>query len=96
MEAEKKGIKEVLDLLKLVDSLTIVLLQRLKDGIGMDDAAFLVKLSMDEEFKLVLKEALSGMKEIPEEIKDIDVAEGIQIAMQIISNVPKYLEAVKK
>ena len=95
MVDEKRGIKEVLDVMELSKAATLILIKRLKDGLGMDDVSFMIGLANDEEFKMVLKQGLQDIKNVPAEIKDIDLNEGLQIATTLIASVPQFVLALK-
>ena len=72
------GIKELKEALVGVNELAIFIAMRLKDGIGLDDAmAIWSKLSSDEEFKQKMVAAYDGISQVPAEIKDLDLAEGM-------------------
>ncbi len=96
MNEEKVGIKEIKDVINLANALALILIRRLKDGVGMDDVAFLLKLAEDKEFKALLSEALKDFKLIPEEFEDVSLNEGMELAMIIIMSIPAYIEAAKK
>lgn len=89
-------IKETKEALVGANELTLVILELVKDGVQFSDAVSLVnKLSSDPVLKQKLDEALSGLKVVPEEIKDIDLNEGIELAMLQAQYVPKILEKLK-
>lgn len=87
------GVVETKEMLKAVMVLAKVLAGLAKDGIDLSDIGGLLA---NEELKSALSLAASGMKEIPEEIKDLDLAEGIELAMALAQELPSLIEALKK
>jgi hypothetical protein len=80
-----QGIKETKEAVLGVMALGFYVAKLAKDGIQMADAgALLAKLQGDAEFAAKLKAAYEGIEQVPAEIKDITVAEGIELAMEII------------
>ncbi len=93
---EKIDVKDTKEMLIAVNELSIFLIGRLKDGIGMDDAmAAFAKMQSDEEFKNIMGNAIKGIGNIPKEISDIDIAEGFELAKVQIDYIPKILGAIK-
>ena len=91
------GIKELKEALVGVNELAIFIAMRLKDGIGLDDAmAIWSKLSSDEEFKQKMVAAYDGISQVPAEIKDLDLAEGIELAVLQAQMLPALIAAMKK
>lgn len=91
------GIKETKEALIGVNTLSLFLVERLKDGVQLDDAvAVFGKLTADEEFKKIMGDAVEGIKAVPEEVKDLDVTEAVELITLQASFVPKFVEALKK
>jgi hypothetical protein len=68
----------------------------MKDGIDVDDAlAVYSKVIADEAFKKMILEAYDKYDQIPAEIKDIDIAEGLELVQVQTSYIDKYLETFK-
>ena len=89
------GIKETKEAFVGVNELALFLISRLKDGIGMDDAvAAFQKLSTDEDFRNKLLEAVKGIEQVPAEIKDINMQEGMELATLALAYIPRYGEAL--
>lgn len=75
----------------------LLLAVRFSDGLGMDDAsAIWDKFKHDEDFKAKMNAAYDGWKKIPEELKDIDLKEGLELAVMAIAFVPKFIDEIKK
>lgn len=89
------GIKESKEALVGVNELSMVLIELLKDGAQFSDASALIMKLQDPEIMGKLNAALSGLKQVPGEIKDLDLQEGIELAMLQASYVPKILEKLK-
>jgi len=91
------GIKETQEALKGAGVLLVFILERLKDGVNVDDAiAIFSKFQTDAEFKKVLSEAYDGASKIKGEIKDIDLVEGLALGKDVIDLVPQIIKALKK
>lgn len=92
-----QGIKELKEAVIGVNLLAVFLAERLKDGLDLGDGiAVWQKLSSDEDFKQKLVEAFEGIKAVPEEIKDMDLAEGIELMVIQAQMVPALIAAFKK
>lgn len=96
--AEQYGIKETQELLVGVNELSIELVGLLKDGFqpGTDVAQFVADLQTKPDFLAKLKAAGDNVSAIPDEVKDLSLAEGVQLIMVQAQYVPKILEAAKK
>lgn len=91
------GIKESKEALIGINELAIFIAKRLKDGVGMDDIGAIIDLlKNDGEFKIKVAAAFDGIKAVPEEMKDIDINEGVELAMVQVMYMPKIIEAFKK
>ena len=92
-----KGIKELMELLVAVNEIALFFLKKLMNGFQFTDVTdFIQKITMDDEFKKIIGDAYDKRQEIPGEIKDIDMAEGLEIADKQLDYVPKYIECFKK
>lgn len=90
------GIKETKEALIGLNEVGVLLASRLKDGVGVDDfTAVWEKLRNDEEFKAKVQAAYDKAGEIPSEIADLDLGEGVDLALTQVSYVPKFVEALK-
>ncbi len=91
------GNKESKEALIATNEIALFLAERLKDGIGFDDAAAVWdKLRNDEDFKAKLQAGYDKIKEVSNEMKDIDLGEGIELGMVQIEFIPKFMEVFKK
>ena len=94
---EKVGIKELKEAMVGINELAMFLAMRMKDGVGVDDAmAVWTKLNSDADFKDKMVAAYDGIAGVPAEIKDIDLAEGLELAMLQIKYIPELIESLKK
>ena len=90
-------IKETKELLKGVLSLVKVSAEVLKDGVQVQDLVDgYVKLSADPAKKAEIEAALAGISQVPAEIKDISLAEGLELAILLIQEMPELLKAFAK
>lgn len=79
--ATKEGIVETKEALKALVVVGKFVVDRLKDGVGLDDlTALITKLVADPEFKKVLDAGVAGIDKVPAELADLDFAEIIEIA----------------
>jgi hypothetical protein len=91
------GIQETKEVLIASNELTLVVIKHVKDGIAVSDIPAIVsELIASDSFKLALVDAVKGVTNVPAEIKDIDFAEGMELAKVQLEYVPKILEALKK
>jgi hypothetical protein len=91
------GIQETKEVLIASNELTLVVIKHVKDGIAVSDIPAIVsELIASDSFKLALVDAITGITNVPAEIKDIDFVEGMELAKVQLGYVPKLLEALKK
>ncbi len=90
------GVKETKEALVGVNEVAVLVAMKFKDGVQFGDfAAFWEAFKNDAEFKAKMEAAYNNFQAIPEEVKDLDVMEGMELAMVQISYVPKLVEAFK-
>lgn len=95
--ANKIGIKETKEMLVAVNVISIMLIQRLKDGIDLDDGfAFWEAFTSESEVKKAVVKAWDEYKKIPEELEDIDIGEIIELIKLQSDFVPEIIQAMKK
>ena len=87
---EEKGIKELSELLDGIEILLVAGKKIAADGINKDDLTIVFELF--NQFS-VLKEAFTGLKELPAEIKDIDEAELLMLGTKLYSIIKSLKEA---
>lgn len=93
----KRGITELRELLEAIMDLSIACLEEFSDGIQLKDAwAIITKLQASEDFKMSVEKAYQGAIEIPEEVKDLDGEEAIELIMVMLPYIPKLISAAKK
>lgn len=93
MSEVKVGIKESKELLNGVMSMAVLMVKRFSDGFQVDDlSAILAAMAVDPEFR----EAIKGLKELPVEVKDIDLQEGLELGMLVLGRVPEIIAAAQK
>lgn len=93
----EKGIKETKEAIQ--GSLVIVkeIAHLLKDGAQIQDLVDgFVAINSDPVKKKAIEDALAGIQEVPAEVKDIDLAEGAELAILLIREIPELVEAFKK
>lgn len=91
------GIKETKEGLIAANEIAVLIISRFKNGIQLEDfEAFYEKLTNDAVFKAQLQAGWDNYKAIPAEIKDVDVNEGVELAMVQLSYLTRLLGALKK
>ena len=93
--AEVVGVSDLKEVLKAVNLLSIFIIKQVKNGIDMSDATALVAFLMSAENQAILKDAASGISNLPVEIKDLSLSEGLEICTLLIASVPEYFAALK-
>lgn len=93
----KVGIQETKEGLLAVLALALILTKQFKDGAQVTDASELYeKIFKNEEVKAKMLAAYEGYDKIPEEVKDIDYKEAIELLMVASPEVIKIVEALKE
>ena len=93
----EQGIKETKELIAGIFAVAALLTERLKDGAQFEDAiAFYTAMATDEAFKAKVIAAYDNAKAIPEEMKDLSMEEGFELAMFILPEVLKIIKSIKK
>lgn len=78
------GVKETQELMIGAFVIAAFIIDRLKDGAGVDDiAALYAKMVSDEAFKKKVIDAAKGINEVPVEMKDFKLEELIGMAMML-------------
>lgn len=91
------GIQETKEVLIAANELTLVVIKHVKDGVAVSDIPAIVsEIIASDSFKLALVDAVKGVTNVPAEIKDIDLTEGMELGKVQLAYVPKILEALKK
>lgn len=93
----KVGIKETSEALAGTLALAAVMVELMKDGVQMSDAtALMLKFQSDEKFKKALEDAYAGVNQVPAEMADLDLMEGLALAGVAAPGVKAILEAMQK
>lgn len=88
-------IKETKEALIGVMKLSAVLISRFKDGAQLNDfEAIIGKYMTDEVFKKAIVDAYNDANQIPEELKDLDFKESLDLAKTVITELPEVIEAL--
>lgn len=91
------GINETKELFSAVEALSLLIVERMKDGAGIDDVTAIIgKLVSDDEFKAKMSAAFDGVKNVPAEMGDLKLDEIVELAGMGIAFIPKVVEAAKK
>ena len=94
--ADSLPIKDTKELLVGVLEISLVLVERFKDGIGLDDGvAIYDKFVNDPEFKAKVLAAYDGYKNVSAEAKDLSIAEIIELLVVSSEYVKKFVGQVK-
>lgn len=89
--------KEVKDLLGAIMAIAELLAVEFKDGVQASDFAEIVaKISANDELKQKLLAAYNDIDKVPGEIKDLSVAEAVDLVAVAIPQVISLAKAIKK
>jgi len=95
MADEKLGIQETKEAVAGVLVLAAILTKELKNGFQLADITqALTAINADAEKKAKLESALKDIFKVPEEIKDLSVREGVELAAVAIAHLPEILDAL--
>jgi hypothetical protein len=91
------AVKETTEAVVGLLNLTIVIAGLLKDGPQWSDAVALVeKFTNDAEFKNSLVQAIDGISKVPDELKNLTVAEALEIVKVLVDKGPALVGALNK
>lgn len=91
------GTKETKEALKAVILISSFIIERLKDGVGVDDAvATYSKLTSDEVFKTKIKDGYEGLDKVREELKDLTTDEITTLGLEVAPDIVQLLLQLKK
>jgi len=94
---KQHGIRETKEMVTALMELSVCLIDVFKDGIQITDAMELwEKIGQDPVMKKKFAAALDGYRSIPAEIKDLDAAEGVELATCLLMYIPKILDSLRK
>lgn len=89
---EQVGVKETKEAMIALMALGLCVAGLAKDGVSMADAAALAaKMQGDAEFAAKLKAGYEGLDQVPAEIKDMKLGEGLELAAAVIPELVKML-----
>jgi len=83
------GIQESKELIIALVKLGKLAAKQLGDGVDLSDAVAIAKALADEEFRSCIVEGFSGLQSVPEELKDIDVEEAVQLIGVLYEEIKK-------
>lgn len=90
------GIKDTQEVLDLVEVFGVFIAKQLKDGFqGKDIGALFDALQKDPAFVKAIAGALEGIQNVPGELVDTDLFEGIKLGNQAYGMVSKIAAALK-
>lgn len=85
--------RELEELVEGIMELALLLTERFKDGAQAEDVmAIFMALQSNPKFKA----AITGLGGLKEDVAGFDAARGVDVAVKVLSYVPKILELVKK
>lgn len=85
------GVKETKEAIMALVILGKFVAERAKDGLDFSDAMALGQKLLDEEFKAKVMLGVEGMEKIPDEMKDLKLAEVFELA-QVIPDILAILQ----
>lgn len=90
------GVKETRDVIKAVEKLAVVVTKHLKDGFqGTDAVAIITELATRPDVQAAVAEARDNIEAVKDEIKDVDVLEGCDLAVDGIGIAKAILTELK-
>ena len=79
---QQRGTKETMQVLSLIGVIAGQIYSEIKgDGLDWTD---LVKIVISDDFQRNLAEAISGIDQVDDELRDLDAMEGLEIAGSVI------------
>lgn len=94
---EKAGIKETKEVLDGLSDLGAFIIEKAKDGLQAQDGIDIVtKIMLDPAFKEKMDLMVSGIQNVPAEIKDLDISEGFDLIKEGYEGYKQIIEALKK
>ena len=95
--ADSVGIKESKEAITGMMEVSLVIADVLKDGAQLGDLASVVsRFSIDKELKDEMGVALDNISKVPHEMSDLNLQESLELAMLLISYVPKFVEIFRR
>ena len=92
-----EGIKEMKELIEAVMEVGLVIVEEFSDGVQLSDAwSIISRLKDSGRYREAIGKAYDGAGKIPDELKDVDGEEAIDLAMTMLPYLPKILKAAKK
>ena len=90
-------INDTKEFLVVVNEILLFLIQRLSDGIGVEDFfATWNKLSSDPEFQAIVRDAVDGISKIPGEVESMSMQDTLELVFTQTGYIPKFIDALKK
>jgi len=95
-KTETRSIKETKEMLAAVLDCVCILMKLLIDGAQLRDVAELWDLiQINGEFRTKLTDAYEGSRQIPAELRDLDLTESLVLAQMVLVKLPDILAAMK-
>lgn len=92
-----EGIKETKEAIVGLMALSAIIGKELKDGFQVDDLAKIVGVVLaDPVKKEKLAVAVENIQKAAAELSDLQLGEGIELAIVVVQELPALLEALKK
>ena len=87
------GIKELKEAFIAAMEIALLCFRLFKDGVQVSDfAEFYAQLTNNEEFKEKVRKGWEDAKKIPDEVKDIDTGEALEILGVAVDYTPKFVD----
>lgn len=90
---EQVGIKESKEMAKALLAISAILGSQFKDGLQATDAIEILKKCMTPELEKLIVDAYNGANQIPAEMKDLSLMEGLDLLKDIA---PNFLDVINK
>lgn len=92
---EVHGIRESKEVLVALNELSMEIIKLVKDGLQWKDAVDLYSKLNNSDLLSKLTKAANGIDAVPDEVKDLNISEAMELAMVQIAYIPRIVDALK-
>lgn len=85
---EKRDVREIKKVLSATLELALCCIDVFKDGVQFDDFVTIAERLKEDERYL---NAFKSLKEVPAEVKDLDLNEGVELSTVLLGYIPKFI-----
>lgn len=97
MAKSKEGIKELKEVTEAILEISLRIIAILKDGYQHSDIPTIFEMLVkDEHIKNKISAAYEGISKVSGELKDLSIAEGVELSTTILQFIPQIIDLFKK